>query len=32
VALNLDAAAFATRWRFMVAKGLRPTNLSVYRD
>jgi hypothetical protein len=32
VALNLDAAAFATRWRFMVAKGLRPTNLSIYRD
>ncbi len=32
VALDLNAAAFATRWRFMVAKGLRPTNLSVYRD
>ncbi|MEO6192391.1 MAG: hypothetical protein ABIS20_05235 [Thermoanaerobaculia bacterium] len=32
VALNLDAAAFTARWRDMVAKGLRPTNLSVYRD
>jgi hypothetical protein len=32
VALDLDAAAFTARWRDMVAKGLRPTNLSVYRD
>jgi hypothetical protein len=32
VALNLDAAAFTARWRDMVAKGLRPTSLSVYRD
>jgi hypothetical protein len=32
VVLNLDAAAFTARWREMVTKGLRPTNLSAYRD
>ena len=32
VVLNLDAAAFTARWHDMVSKGLRPTDLEVYRD